>query len=276
MCCREARASGVPGSIAMIPSMKACHLLRACFVLWAVLLQPQFFVFALAPHNAGSKVPFVGCRSDGQTGPLKAPRAELKKVAIPAEIAGHLAYYKAQDGFGVLAPRGWHCFATYGSNGVNLYVTPAQIKGPELLSSGWKGFSGQAIQVSESIGDTSGRLAVAQTIARVFPDRKDFVDRVVSEGVEPAASFPSGAYPTDKLTYRWKNAVEFETPPDAKGLGTDSKLLVNGSPVRGVAILFGQEPSLVKASVRLPSDSLVLTKAIINQLENEVRAAGRQ
>jgi hypothetical protein len=188
-------------------------------------------------------------------------------------MAQRLAYYKAEGGFGVLAPRGWHCFSTYGSNGSNLYLSPVAMDGKEVLSSRWKGFSGQVIQVSASFGGTSGRFGVAGAIARVFPDRKQFVDDVISEGIEPASSFPSGPYPTDKLTYLSKNIVEFETPANSKGLGTDSMLLVNSSPVKGVAILFGEEPNLVKAAVRLSPENPSLVHAIIRQLESEVRAA---
>ena len=39
-------------------------------------------------------------------------------------------------------PRGWHCFATYGSNGGNLYVSPDPISATLLFWSDWKGFTG--------------------------------------------------------------------------------------------------------------------------------------
>ncbi len=69
-------------------------------------------------------IPFVGCGSDGQLGPVKAPQGQRKLVAISADLAQQLAYYKSEYGIGVVAPRGWHCFGTYGSNGSTLYVTP--------------------------------------------------------------------------------------------------------------------------------------------------------
>ena len=50
--------------------------------------------------------PFVGCKSDGQVGPLDAPPAgESFQSIIRFELAGQLAFYKAKSGFGVLAPR---------------------------------------------------------------------------------------------------------------------------------------------------------------------------
>ena len=70
-----------------------------------------------------SRVPFVGCPSDGQAGPVPAPRGKSKSVRIDAKAAQQLAYYESTQHFGVLAPRGWHCFGTYGSDGNSLFVS---------------------------------------------------------------------------------------------------------------------------------------------------------
>ena len=85
----------------------------------------------------------------------------------------------------------------------------------------WKGFTGSAIEIAVSSGGTSGRFEVAKVIARVFPAYKQFAQNVIAEGIEPASDFPSGPYSNDKLTYRAKNIVEFETPANTAGLGTD-------------------------------------------------------
>jgi hypothetical protein len=214
-------------------------------------------------------VPFVGCASDGQTGPVAAPKRHAVKVPINPALAARLAYYRAENGPGVLAPRGWHCFLTYGSNGSSLYVSPDTLNGKQFFSSKWKGFSGYAIQVSESVGDTSGRFQVARAIARAFPDRKQFVEDVISEGIEPARDFPQGPYSTDKLNRPGKDVVEFETPSNTKGLGTDSMLLPNSDPIVGVLILFGEEPNLLQASVRLAGSDHELIHFITGQLERE-------
>jgi hypothetical protein len=144
-------------------------------------------------------------------------------VPIEAKAAARLAYYKAEaeDGFGVLAPRGWYCFGTYGSNGANLYVSPNPIRGDDVLlgKDGWTGFAGPAVQLSVESGGTSGRFGVARMMARVFPNRHEFVERVIAEGIEPASDFPSGSYPKDKLTYRGKELVEFATPAETEGWG---------------------------------------------------------
>ena len=139
-------------------------------------------------------------------------------------------------------------------------------------TSEWKGFSGSAIQLSTSVGGTSGRFAVAKTIARVFPDRMDVVRDVIAEGIEPASSFPTEPYATDKLQRIGKDAVEFETPANTMGLGTQSRLAINSSPIHGVAILLGDEqPSLIQLSMRLLNRYRSLERTIIQRLETETK-----
>ena len=247
------------------------------FVIWTGLSGAwQNLLVQAQAGTISSQIPFVGCESDGQVGPLKAPKEKGERLAVPAEIANRVAYYQAEDGFGVLAPRGWHCFSNYGSSGSSLFVTPEPIDRKALFSPGWKGFSGQAIQVSVSAGDTSGRFEVARMIARVFPDHMGFVQDVIAEGIEPASSFSAGPYPTDKVTYRNKKIVEFETPPKTKGLGTDSRLRVNSCAIRGVAILFGEETSLAYASLRLSPRNQDLIQTIVRQIEREAANSNTQ
>lgn len=218
---------------------------------------------------ASADVPFVGCKSDGQVGPQDAPIGKPKAVAISPLLAQRLAYYKASGGEGVLGPRGWYCFGTYGSSGSNLYVTPMPLKSADLFSNSWKGISAHGIQINVSNGDTSGRFEVAQIIARVFPAHSAFVKRVIAEGVEPAASFPYGPYPADKLTYRNKETVEYVTPPNTEGLGTKSFLIKDANPIDGVALLTGDELSLTQLSVRLSPEMSDLLPVIIQQVEQD-------
>ena len=74
----------------------------------------MLLVLALA---VGLTVPFVGCPSDGQAGPVATPTGGPVRVSLPARVAAELAYYKGGQGTGVLAPRGWQCFESYGSSG---------------------------------------------------------------------------------------------------------------------------------------------------------------
>ena len=64
----------------------------------AVLLTP----FAA---QAAQTVPFVGCASDGQQGPVAAPKGQPKAVNIDPAAANGLAWYQAQYSAGALAPR---------------------------------------------------------------------------------------------------------------------------------------------------------------------------
>jgi hypothetical protein len=201
---------------------------------------------------------------------VKAPAGTSKLVPISADLANHLAYYKSGQGFGVLAPRGWSCFGVYGSNGYALYVSPERVTTTNLFSITWTGFTGPAIELVGENGDTSGRFGVARVIARVFPAHKSFVEGVIAEGIAPADSFPFGPYPGDKLTYRSKQMVEYETPANTAGLGTNSRLKKNTYPISGAAILMGDAPDLMFLAVRLSPDLTDLASPIIQQLELDV------
>ncbi len=151
-------------------------------------------------------------------------------------------------------------------------MSPDPINTSDLNSMDWKGFTGQVIEVSEMDGGTSGRFEVAKVIARVFPAYKAFAQKVIAEGIEPASDFPFGPYPSDKLTYRGNNIVEFETPPNAQGLGTDSRLQANASPIKGVAIIAGADTDLVQLSARVPASDSDLIPAMVGQVEKEAAA----
>jgi hypothetical protein len=154
---------------------KHCLFLASLAVASAFSGSPWSFSQATpAASTAMSQIPFVGCASDGQAGPQAAPTGSSKTLAISAAGAERLAWYKALYGPGVLAPRGWHCFSIYGSDGSNLFVSPDAIDSKTLLSVDWKGFAGQVIEISVSSGGTSGRFEVAKVIARVFPAYKAF------------------------------------------------------------------------------------------------------
>jgi hypothetical protein len=263
--------------IAIIAPMKACQLLLACLALCAGLAETRTgFAQANSPSapapSAVVTVPFVGCASDGQTGPVAAPTGKSAAVAIPAAMAKRLAYYKTEFPVGILAPRGWNCFSVYGSGGMELFVTPDPIDRDGLVSGDWKGFPGQVIQLSWDSGVTSGRFEVAKVIARVFPEFKAFAQSVIAEGGEPASDFPSGPYPSDKLTYRGKSVVEFETAANAQGLGTDSRLLMNANPINGVAIVTG-DTDLTLLAARVPTTDSDLIPAIIAQVESEAASS---
>jgi hypothetical protein len=226
-------------------------------------------LFAALPLNASpaaaATVPMVGCPTDGQIGPEPAPKNGTKHVTLDARAASALAYYRNAD-IGVLGPRGWHCLVLAGSNGTTIYVTPEPLDANTMFSGKFKGISGNAIQLSVSLGETSGRFEAAKIMARVFPQNRIFVDKVIAEKIEPASDFVFGPYPGDRLTRRSEAMVEYETPANTKGLGTDSRLIPNQSPISGIDFL-GEDDSVTSLSVRLPDASL--TKAVIHGTETD-------
>ena len=216
----------------------------------------------------GASVPFVGCRSDGQIGPLDAPTRENKTVSIGSQSARRFAFYQAANGFGVLAPRGWYCFGIYGSGGGTLFVSPQPMEALLPFKADWGGFSEPVITVTHRFGDTSGRFSVAEIIARVFPTYMVFAN-AVADDFPQGDQFRVGPYPYDKLTYRSKRVVEFVTPARTDGLGTYWTVKKNDSPISGVAALVGKTPDLLLLSVRLPRDLADLTSAIVRQVERD-------
>jgi len=221
-------------------------------------------------------VPFVGCPADGQTGPLDPPQGHLRQVHIPAETAAHLAWYQASGdvaSLGTLAPRGWHCFATYGSSGESLYVAPETLDADKLIfGKNWHGFTGPAIQLSVSIGDTSGRFEVAHVIARVFPTHHTFAKKVMAEHFDPPSDYRFAPFPTDKLVYKSTNLVEFTTPAHADGLGTMSRLTPGDNPIHGLASLdVSGDMSLTQLNVRLPAEIEFLAPILVDSEEQNLR-----
>ena len=227
---------------------------------------------AATPKTARVSVPFVGCRSDGQVGPLDAPTEAEMIVQIDPKLARKLAYYKPASSSGVLGPRGWSCFGTYGSGGDSTFVTPEPIDSARVFSGEWRNLTGAAIEVDHRNGGTSGRDAVAQVIARVFPRYKPFVDGVVEMFDFLAERMVFGPYPSDELIYRSDRVVEYRTPPRLEGLGTiTSRLKPSDRPIGGVATLVGELPEIdaLVLSVRLPPEMISLQRSIVEQLEHD-------
>lgn len=231
------------------------------------------FVAAIVAQTAGTEspgsagnVPFVGCAADGQVGPIAAPLTGRVPV-VPREAAPHLAYYAAND-LGVLAPRGWHCFETYGSNGSNLYVSPEPLEFDDLVDAE-DGLRGPAVQLSFSYGGTSGRFTVARLVARLFRDHIAFARSVAAEDLMDP--LPAGPYPTDQLRRRGPNAVEFTTPAGRSGLGTESRLDVGAQAIDGIVILQARDDELdvTQLSVRLPGELRGLAPVIIASAQPE-------
>jgi hypothetical protein len=225
--------------------------------LWAQLvLHAQVRGKAASPLPAKGAVPavdipFVGCRSDTQIEPLEAPKGTAASVSVSRDAGKLLAYYGSALDLGAIAPKGWHCLAINGSGGDFLFVSSQPIDAPKVFAPEFRGFEGAAIEISNRHSDQNGdRLDKAQIIARVFPPYRRYV-KTLLEGFDiPKVSYPFGPYPSDRLTYRSKNVVEYTTPAQTEGLGTHSSLRKNGDAIEGAAILS-----------RTPSDVILLIGA---------------
>jgi len=222
-----------------------------------------------AQHKAAAmRVPFVGCRSDGQVGPRRAPKARNTPV-LPSDVAKQLAYYAASDGPGVLAPRSWYCFGVYGSNGSGLVVTPKKLipaaffKQPQFRTKDY------GVELAYDYGGTSGRWAVAEAIARYFPRHRDFIQHNF-QGLE-IGPLPSGPYPDDRFTQRTDKLVQYITPPMTKGAGTTWVLAPSAQPVQGLAMLVNESdgPDLYRVNVRLPHAYSSLATVILASARRE-------
>lgn len=235
------------------------------------LLMGSIFLISVA-SNAGqaqqlkgteSRVPFVGCRSDGQVGPQPAPKSRRTPL-IPSNEARRLAYYAASTGPGVLAPRGWHCFGAYGSGGDSLVVTPETL-GSELRT------GGGAVELTYAFGGTSGRGTVADAIARYFPRYRDFI-RANLEFLKDRG-FPSGPYAHDSFSRRTDTLVRYVTPARTRGGGTESALAPSTEPIQGLAMLVidTDGPDLLQVRVRLPDSDHGLAGTILHEAELEGR-----
>jgi hypothetical protein len=218
-------------------------------------------------------VPFVGCASFGQIERLEAPEGVSRSVPISSADAQALAYYRSADGIGILAPRGWYCEGASGSGGYALFLSPKPVHND---GSGWQGLDGPAIEVHHMTSGASGRVEIAQVMARVFPEHRAFAERVLEDF---DLQIPTHPYPRDTLTRRGREIVEYNTPAQTEGLGNfDSWLGKSDLPIRGAAIIINdsartKDADLVLLSVRLPPALTGVIPAIISQFERDTAHA---
>ncbi|HST37447.1 MAG TPA: hypothetical protein VLK25_12560 [Allosphingosinicella sp.] len=156
-------------------------------------------------------------------------------------MAARLAFYSDGDA-GVLAPRGWHCVGISGSSGAALIVTPERRSATDVLHREHQ-YRGPGVQIVYHFGGTSGRFAVAKTIARVFPDHMSFARRVADNAALDGIEFalPSGPYPDDVLRRVSAREVEFATPAGRTGLGTEDSMFAADMPISGIVTIEPEE-----------------------------------
>jgi hypothetical protein len=232
-----------------------------------ICLSAQALLFAqretASTRRSSVSVPFVGCQGYSQAARVDAPTGKSVSVPVNKDSARRLAFYKTELRVSVLAPRDWHCLVANGSDGDTLWVSPEPIDTAKPLPD-QPVFTGPIVEIQYFDSGASGRFEIAEIIARVFPAFKAFAAQM-NEGFD--RTFPSGPYPEDRLNYKDKTMVEYETPAHTDGLGTYRLVKRNANPIDGVAILVGQTRGLVLLSVRLPGDQAKLTPEIVRQVE---------
>ena len=153
---------------------------------------PQFSgAVSDAPKNLVS-VPYIGCATSSMTGErTAAPQGSEAWLLMDAGTAQQLAYYTSDDATVIIGPRDWSCQASLGSAGSRLSASPV---GDVPASSDEETDTriADGVYWAFSTGQTSGRFAVADAIARFFPERHSYVRSVVAEGLVPLSSFPNG------------------------------------------------------------------------------------
>ena len=221
---------------------------------------------AHAGDRPATQVPFVGCPSMGGADMRPRPPPQGGPESLPKQFAldaAQIAYYRAVDGPGVFAPRGWHCQTWSGSNGSLIIVTPSvprPIVPRELVT-------GSGVIAAESYGGTSGRFEVAAVSARLFPVvMANFVARVKAEGF-PVPDFAKiKPYPEDHYTYLTPTMVEFTTPAHDTGIGTGI-FTPSTNPVRGLVSLAAGgegETNLLQFQLRLSPSEDPMAHALID------------
>jgi hypothetical protein len=193
------------------------------------------------------------------TGPVDAPRPRAPP-AIAGASAALLAYYASVDE-AVLAPRGWSCRYRFGSSGDVLTVTPKAGAGSDC----------PGVVSARSNGGTSGRFEVAKVAARIFPSARSFVQDVINEHLPGSEDIHFGAYGADKVIRLKPTEVEYETPPQRIGLGSDNGR--HAWPIRGwIALQPKPDMDILRVDVCLPPAEAALTDAIVKAFEADVHA----
>jgi hypothetical protein len=145
----------------------------------------------------------------------------------------------------------------------------------------WEGIAGPGIQLTVEDGETSGRFGVAQAIVQLFPVHMQFVTNLIAGEKEIGGGVPEfhkQLFPSDTLHYLSDELVEFATPANLAGIGTDTSWLKPAAdPVYGMMYLGGvtqpnRDVFLVELFIHLPPSLSKLRTIILSSTE---RAAAK-
>ncbi len=215
------------------------------------------------PAEHEPRVPVVDCPANDQTGGAKIRAGESMPAAVEQPVAGQIAFYRAEQGPGIYAPKGWYCHGWDGSSGTALVVTPKRMEPPYFPL---PAIAGPAVTIQTSDAGSSGRFHVAIVAAQLFPIAgSELITRVRQEHLISDASFEAAPHPGDQLGYLSDQFVEYTTPANRAGLGTDGLLEISDLPVTGLTILNPEAEvnTLTEVRVRLPARLSVVAEAIV-------------
>ncbi len=255
----------------MTPPSRQLRRGRLCAAVAAALavapFPPAVPAWAAEP---GSPVPFVGYPGDGQGGPVAAPTSPSINLNLPEAETARLAYY-AHVSLGVLAPRGWHCRASYGSGGATLLVAPDLLADDPPSQAGMK-LRGPAVVLRFTNAENSGRYEAAEIAGPLFPAAGPFV-RSVEELADLSGLrlHPVSQQASIIIRFKSRGIAEYFEFGGIEGFGTAGPLEVDENPIHGAAIwLPDQNGSLLKLDVRLPPDLAIgaLSRTILDQMES--------
>ena len=192
-----------------------------------------FFALALAalpafaqPVTAASTIPFVGCPSDSDGGPIT-PTGEPIIANIPEDIANKLALYVNVFNLAVLAPRGWKCSGGQAvvDNSISIYPPSSSPHNTSVIS----------------IAHVAYTNRIPNKYVLYFPTimtMKAALNEAAGWGQTPD-QYIIKRYLSDRITYIDKTTIEFMTPANHVGLGNALLSNPDDTPVPVPLTIFG-------------------------------------
>ena len=225
----------------------------------------QVFVEVFPKFDTLPPLQTISCDSDGQMGFVSGPKLAGIEPAVSSWAFRYLSYFTTGS-ISVLAPKGWRCVGSYGSNGEGLVVTEK----PQPINVLNRSSVDIGVQISHSNAETSGRFKVARVIARLFPNAKNFALSVINEDGGDPKDYPFGYFKDDVVEQKNEYVVDYTTPANIDGAGNKFSLVAKGGfPIHGTAMLVSD--GLVFLTVKLPLELQSLIGPIIERTQWEYK-----
>ena len=220
------------------------------------------WLFCFSPVSAQSpaipqRVPALLCPVNEEMGSARPLAGESMPAPVQQALAEQITYYKAEGSPGVYAPKGWSCRAWDGSSGSTVLVTPRPIAPPYLPL---PVITGPAVMIQTWDLGSSGRFHIAMVAAQLFPLLgEELITQVRQEHLISDSSFDIESHPDDQVSHPTDRLLEYTTPANRTGLGTNGLLEMSNLPIRGLTILNPEADvsALTEVRVRLPPDLAV-------------------